>query len=94
VLVASRAQNTQTISGLINLVSMPMYLCSGVFFSAAKFPAVMQPVVRALPLTALNDALRGVMDGEGFVTIAPRLAVVFVWGALAFAVAVKSFRWR
>lgn len=95
VLVAARAQNTQTISGLINLVSMPMYLCSGVFFSAAKFPAVMQPVVRALPLTALIDALRGVMtDGEGLTAIAPRLAVFLAWGVVAFAVAVKGFRWR
>lgn len=95
VLVASRAQNTQTVSGLINLVSMPMYLCSGVFFSASKFPEMMQPVVRVLPLTALNDALRGVMtDGVGFAEIAPRVAIFCGWGLLAFVVALKGFRWR
>jgi len=57
-LVAARAQNTQTVSGLINLVMMPMWIFSGVFFSYERFPAVVQPLIRILPLTALNDALR------------------------------------
>ena len=65
-LIASRAQNTQTVNGLINLVQMPMFVASGVFFSSARFPEVLQPFIRALPLTALNDALRGIMiDGAG-----------------------------
>jgi ABC-2 type transport system permease protein len=61
-LVASRAQNTQTGGGLINLIMMPMFLLSGVFFSAANFPGLLQPLVRALPLTALKDAMRAVMN--------------------------------
>ena len=60
-LVASRAENIQTASGLINVVSMPMLITSGTFFSSAKFPDVVQPVIQLLPLTALNDALRAVM---------------------------------
>lgn len=95
VLVASRAQNTQTVSGLINLVSLPMYLCSGVFFSSAQFPAAMQPFIRALPLTALIDALRGVMvEGEGLGAVGPRVLVLLAWGLAAFVGALKAFRWQ
>lgn len=95
VLVASRARNTETVAGLINLVTMPMYLGSGVFFSAEHFPASVLPVVRALPLTALIDAMRGIMtEGQGTAQVAPRLAVVAAWGALAFGAALRAFRWR
>ena len=94
-LTASRAENTQTANGLINLVQMPMFLLSGVFFSSARFPDVLQPFIRLLPLTALNDALRGVMiDGAGIAGIARPMAVVIAWGFLSFAVALKLFRWR
>jgi ABC-type multidrug transport system permease subunit len=94
-LVASRAKNTQTVSGLMNLVMMPMYVCSGVFFSAAHFPDVMQPLIQALPLTALNDALRAVMiDGAGTLGIARQLAVMTSWAVLTFAAALGLFRWR
>ena len=60
-LVASRARTIEAVSGLLNLVMLPMWVLSGVFFSAANFPAAMQPFIQALPLTALNDALRAVM---------------------------------
>ncbi len=94
-LVASRAENTQTVSGLINLVMMPMFLCSGVFFSAENFPAPMQPVLRALPLTALNDALRAVMnEGAGARDVAPEVGVLAAWALVSFAVALRLFRWR
>jgi ABC-2 type transport system permease protein len=94
-LVASRAQNTQTVGGLINLVSMPMFLFSGVFFSASRFPEVMQPFIRALPLTALNDALRAVMlDAAGVSQLLVPIAVLLGWGLASFAIALKLFRWR
>lgn len=94
-LVASRAENIQTASGLINLASLPMLITSGTFFSSAKFPEVIQPVVRALPLTALNDALRGIMlDGHGPRGILPQIAILAAWGVGTFVVALKLFRWR
>jgi len=94
-LVASRAKTVEAVSGLMNLVMLPMWILSGVFFSYARFPEAMQPFVRALPLTALNDALRGVMvDGASLTGIATPLAVVVGWGATSFLVAVKIFRWR
>jgi ABC-2 type transport system permease protein len=93
-LVASRAQNSQTASGLINLVMMPMFLLSGVFFSAANFPDLMQPFVRALPLTALNDAMRAVMnEGAGLAVVAPQVALLAGLAVVTFALALKWFRW-
>lgn len=93
-LVASRAQNVQTVSGLINLVMLPMFLLSGVFFSASHFPDLVQPALRALPLTALNDALRAVMlDGAGLAAVAPRLLLLAGVAAVSFALALRWFRW-
>ena len=94
-LVASRAQNTQTVGGLMNLVMMPMFVGSGVFFSAAKFPPLVQPALRALPLTLLNDALRAVVNqGASLAEIARPLAVLATWAAVSFALALRLFRWR
>jgi ABC-type multidrug transport system permease subunit len=94
-LLASRAKNTQTVSGLINLVTMPMFLFSGVFFSSERFPEAMQPLLRALPLTALNDGLRAVMlDGATLPAVAPQLLVMTAWGVASFALALVAFRWR
>ena len=69
-LLASRAKTLETMSGLINLCTMPMLLLSGVFFSTSRFPDVMQPFIRLLPLTALNDALRAIMgDGASLLAV-------------------------
>ena len=93
-LVGSRTSSSEVVQGLINFVSLPMYMCSGVFFSADHFPDWSQPFVRALPLTALNDALRPVItDGAGVSAIARPLIVIAIWGVLAFAAALRLFRW-
>ena len=93
-LVASRARNIQTVSGLINLVMMPMFILSGVFFSPDNFPRIMQPVIRALPLTALNDGLRAVMnEGAGLAAVAPQSALLAGVAAVSFALALRFFRW-
>jgi ABC-2 type transport system permease protein len=94
-LVASRAQNTQTVSGLINLVMLPMFVGSGVFFSTARFPASVQPFLKVLPLTALNDSLRAIMiDGAGVSGIAGPLALLAGVAVVTFAAALRLFRWR
>jgi ABC-type polysaccharide/polyol phosphate export permease len=94
-LVASRARTIEGVSGLMNLVMLPMWILSGTFFSYARFPDVMIPFVKALPLTALNDALRAVMiDGAGLATLSAPIAIVATWGAVSFAVALRIFRWR
>jgi ABC-type multidrug transport system permease subunit len=94
-LVASRAQNTQTVGGLMNLVMMPMFVGSGVFFATTRFPDAMQPYLRLLPLTAINDALRIVANqGGGVRDIGGALAVLAAWGTVSFALALRIFRWR
>lgn len=94
VLVASRARNNETVSGLMNLVMMPMFVLSGVFFSSAHFPDVMQPLVGALPLTALNDGLRAVItDGAGVTGIVRPLVVLGAWGSVSFVAGLRLFRW-
>lgn len=93
-LVASRASTLETVSGLMNLVMLPMWLLSGVFFSAERFPAAMQPAIKALPLTLLNDALRGVMlEGATLASLWPEVAGLLAWGAVTFALALRWFRW-
>jgi ABC-type multidrug transport system permease subunit len=93
-LVACRARNTQTVSGLINLVMMPMFILSGVFFSADNFPDLMQPAIRALPLTALNDGLRAVMnEGAGPLAVTPQSLLLAAVAAVSFGLALRLFRW-
>jgi len=94
-LVASRAQTVEGVSGLMNLVMVPMWVFSGVFFASENFPEVMQPFISALPLTALNQALRGVMiDGSGPIALWPQLAILIGWTLVSFTAALRLFRWR
>jgi ABC-type multidrug transport system permease subunit len=94
-LTASRATNTETANGLINLVQMPMLMCSGVFFPSEQFPLWMHPIIKILPLTALNDGLRAVMvDGAGPLAVARQALIVAVWGVASFVLALRLFRWR
>jgi ABC-2 type transport system permease protein len=93
-LTASRAQKIESVSGLINLVMMPMWIFSGVFFSYERFPAVVQPFIKALPLTALNDALRDtILQGSSLASQSGRIAILLLWGGLSFVLAVRWFRW-
>jgi ABC-type multidrug transport system permease subunit len=93
-LVATRAQTIEGVSGLMNVVMVPMWVFSGVFFSWSHFPEAIHPVIRLLPLTALNDGLRAVLlDGAGPAAILGQLANMLVWGGVAFAASVKLFRW-
>lgn len=93
-LTASRAQKIETVSGLMNLVMMPMWIFSGVFFSYERFPAVAHPVIRALPLTALNDALRAtILEGAPLAAQAGRLSVLLAWTVVSFLLALSWFRW-
>jgi ABC-2 type transport system permease protein len=93
-LTASRAQKIESVSGLMNLVMMPMWIFSGVFFSYERFPAVVQPLIKALPLTALNDSLRAsILEGTPLIHQWPRLLVMGLWGGISFVLALRWFRW-
>ena len=94
-LVASRARTIEAVSGLMNLVMLPMWVLSGVFFASTNFPDAMQPFIRVLPLTALNDALRGVVnEGLSLVALLPQIVTLAVWAAMSFVVSLRLFRWQ
>ncbi|MBM4130425.1 ABC transporter permease [bacterium] len=94
-LVAARPRTVEAVSGWMNLVQLPMWLLSGTFFSYERFPEFALPFIRALPLTALNDALRGVMnDGLGLAALWVPVLILLAWGLAGFAVAVRIFRWQ
>jgi ABC-2 type transport system permease protein len=93
-LTASRAQKIESVSGLINLVMMPMWIFSGVFFSYERFPAITQPFIKALPLTALNDALRDtILQGSSLASQSGRILILVLWGGISFLLAIRIFRW-
>jgi len=93
-LTACRAQKIESVSGLINLVMMPMWIFSGVFFSYERFPNLIHPLIKALPLTALNDALRAsILEGTPLMQQWPRLLILVLWGGISFVLALRWFRW-
>ena len=93
-LTASRAQKIETASGIMNVVMMPMWIFSGIFFSYERFPAKVIPLIRLLPLTALNDSLRAIiLEGSSLSSQATPIAVMSIWGAISFFFAVRFFRW-
>jgi ABC-type multidrug transport system permease subunit len=94
-LVAARPRTIEGVSGLMNLVMMPMWLLSGTFFSSSRFPEFLQPFIKALPLTALNDSLRGVMnDGAPVTANWVAISVMLVWCVASFLLALRTFRWQ
>ena len=94
-LTASRARTTEAVSGLMNLVMLPMWILSGIFFSASRFPALIQPFVRALPLTAAIDAIRGnMLQGMSMSQQTAPVTILLAWVVVPFAVSLKIFRWR
>ena len=94
-LVASRAKTMESASGLMNLVMFPMWILSGVFFSASRFPAIIQPVVKALPLTAAIEAMRGnMLQGMNLTQQTTQIAILLAWLVVPFVIALRIFRWR
>lgn len=93
-LVASRATTTEAVSGLMNLVMLPMWLLSGVFFSYERFPEAIHPFIEALPLTQLLNALRAViLEGAGLADISGALVILSLWAVVTFLIALRIFRW-
>jgi ABC-2 type transport system permease protein len=94
-LAASRAKTIEAVSGIMNLVMVPMWIFSGIFFSAERFPDAVQPVIQAVPLTPLISSLRAVMlEGKTLGELLAPIAIMTAWGAISFALALRWFRWR
>jgi ABC-type multidrug transport system permease subunit len=94
-LVASRARTLEAVSGLMNLVMLPMWVLSGIFFSSERFPDAMQPFIKALPLTPLIDALRSViLEGASLPAVWPQVAILAAYAVGSFVLALRWFRWN
>ncbi len=94
-LIASRAKTVEGVSGLMNFVMLPMWILSGVFFSSSNFPNAVQPLIRILPLTAVNDALRlNMLEGATLSGVSSQLLIITAWLIASFVAALKLFRWR
>jgi ABC-type multidrug transport system permease subunit len=94
-LVASRARTIEAVSGLMNAAMMPMWVLSGVFFSSQRFPDAVQPLIKALPLTAAIDALRAnMLQGGSLAQVAPEVGVLGAWMLVCFTLALRLFRWK
>lgn len=94
-LIAARVQSVEAANGWMNFIMMPMWLLSGTFFSASKFPDVMQPFLTLLPLTAVNDALRAIVnEAASLWSLGPELAVLAFWAVVPFGLALRWFRWQ
>jgi ABC-type multidrug transport system permease subunit len=94
-LAASRANTIEAVSGIMNLVMVPMWIFSGIFFSSERFPDAVQPFIKALPLTPLISTLRSVMlEGASLAELIAPIAVMTAWSVVSFALALRWFRWR
>ncbi len=94
-IVAARLVSEELADGLLNLISWPMMLLSGVWFSLEGAHPAMQALAALLPLTHMLEAARGIIfDGHGLLEIAPHLAALVLMTALFLAVGARLFRWE
>jgi ABC-2 type transport system permease protein len=94
-LLGCRTEKTETVSGLINLLVIPMWMLCGTFFPTQRFPAVLQPAINVLPLSQLNDALRAIiLEGAPLMSVMGPVAALLAWAFVSFVAALSWFRWR
>lgn len=88
------AKTFETYSGLNSLFTTPMVVASGVFFSSEKFPQLVQPLLKVLPLTALADGLRAlILEGRPLTSLWFELAVLAVWGLVPYLLSLRALKW-
>ena len=93
--VSGIAKNESTVPPIANIITLPQFLLSGTFFSIDRFPAWLQPISRALPLTYLNDAMRKVaFEGANLLDVSHQILILGLWMVIIYTVAVKTFKWE
>lgn len=93
--IASVSKNQNIIPIYANLFMFPQYFLSGTFFSRTALPAFLQPIIKFLPLTAVNDAMRNVaFEGASLAACWEQILILLVWGILIYALTAKVFRWE
>ena len=93
-LIAAFVKTQESAIPIINIVNLPMMILSGTFFSVANMPAFIEPVVKVLPLTYLNDALRQIMvAGTPLYPMTTDIIILAIWAIVSLVVTVRFFRW-
>jgi ABC-type multidrug transport system permease subunit len=94
ILISSRTANTQVGNGLISLITTPMMVLSGIFFSYQNFPPWAINVIKFLPLTKFTDEVRGIVnEGAGFMDSIDGIIILMAFGALTFFSGMKVYKW-
>jgi ABC-type multidrug transport system permease subunit len=94
VLISSRTSNSRVGTGLINVISLPMTILSGIFFSYHNFPDSIVKIIELLPLTILADNIRSVfIEGAGVVQVLPGTIILTSLGLVLFTIGLRIFKW-
>lgn len=94
-IISSLAKSDSAIAPFANLITLPQFLLAGTFFSITAFPKWLQPISKALPLTHLNEAMRAVaFEGTNIWDLRTQIGILLLWGIVAYAIAIKVFRWE
>lgn len=94
ILIASRTAKTEVANGLVNLITLPMMILSGIFFNYHNFPDWAVPVIQALPLTLLADSIRAIfIEAAGFAEILRSIAILSITGLVTFGIGLRMFKW-
>lgn len=94
ILMASRTSKTEVANGLVNAVTLPMMILSGIFFNYHNFPDWAIPVIQALPLTLVADSIRSIfIEGAGFMEVLRPVIILCAIGLVASTAGLRVFRW-
>lgn len=93
-IVATRLKTEEVADGLLNLISWPMMIFSGVWFSMEGTHSMAQFLSNLFPLTYLVDAARRIMiDGAGIVGVIFEIGLLSGLTLLLLTISAKLFRW-
>lgn len=93
--ISSVSKNQNVIPIYANLFMFPQYFLSGTFFPRTALPAFLQPLLKFLPLTAVNDAMRNVaFEGASIASCWEQILILLVWGVVIYIITARVFRWE
>ncbi|MBK8711967.1 MAG: ABC transporter permease [Niastella sp.] len=94
-IVSGLAKNESTIPPFANIITLPQFLLGGTFFSIDVFPGWLQPIAKLMPLTHLNEAMRGVaFEGLSLWSCRNEIGILMLWGIVTYIIAIKVFKWE
>jgi ABC-2 type transport system permease protein len=94
-IISGLAKNESSIPPLANIITLPQFLLGGTFFDVEVLPKWLQPIANMLPLTHLNGAMRSIaFEGMNLWEVRGEVLILLIWGVVAYAAAIKVFRWE